>query len=132
MRYYIVPPDPDIWSCQGFRFLWQAFMLNWMIWTKNQFKVSHRKQVNVPSNMKLVTSLMKFECQPCGIFEVLSYYREDEAIDPIIFAANVGLGNRIKKLVSSNFLDMVGSVSVIFDTVYTYSFFFNKEYLCKN
>ena len=91
-------------------------MLNWMIWTKNDLKVSHRKQVNATPNMKLVTSFMNFECQPCGIFEGLSYHQEDEVIDPIIFAATLGLVNRIKKLISSNFMGMVISVSVIFDT----------------
>ena len=91
-------------------------MLNWMLWIKNDFNSSHRKQVNSPSNMKLVTSLMNFECQPCGIFEGLSYHQEDEVIYPIIFAATVGLGNRIKKLISSNLMGMVSSVSVIFDT----------------
>ena len=77
-------------------------MLNWMLWTKNDFKVYHRQKVNAPSNMKLVTSLMNFKCQPCGIFEGLSYHQEDEVIDPTIFAATVGLGYRIKKLVYSN------------------------------
>ena len=67
-------------------------MLNWMLWNKNDFNISHMKQVNAPSNMKLVTSLMNFEYQPCGIFEGLSYHQEDEAIDPNIFAATVGLG----------------------------------------
>ena len=65
--------------------------------------------------MKLATSLMKFECQPCGIFEGLSYHQEYEAIYPTIFAATLGLGYRIKKLVSSNFMGMVISVLVIFD-----------------
>ena len=46
-------------------------MLNWMLCTNNDLNVSHRKQVNSPSNMKLVTSLMNFERQPCGIFEGL-------------------------------------------------------------
>ena len=96
-------------------------MLNLMLWTKDDFKVSYRKKVNAPSNMKLVTSLMNFECQPCGIFECLSYHQEDEIIDPIILAATVGLGNRINKLVSSNFMGIVISVSVIFDTGATYS-----------
>ena len=76
-------------------------MLNWMLWTKNDLKIFHRKQVNASPNMQLVTSMINFECQPCGIFEGLSYHQEDEVVDPIIFAANVGLGNRIKKLVSS-------------------------------
>ena len=49
---YRVPPDSVIWSCKGFGFLWIACMLNWMLWTKNDFKVSHRKQVNAHSNMK--------------------------------------------------------------------------------
>ena len=52
---YRVPPDPFIWSCRGFGSLWLSFMLNFMPWTKNYFKVSHRKQINAPSNMKLVT-----------------------------------------------------------------------------
>ena len=76
--------------------------------------------------MKLVTSLINFECQPCGIFEGLSYHQEDEVIDPIIFAATSGLGNRTKKLVSSNFMGMVSSVSVIFETGDTYSCSSNK------
>ena len=70
--------------------------------------------------MKFVKSLINYECQPCGVFEGLSYHQEDAAIDPIIFAATVGLGNRIKKLISSNFIGMVSSVSVIFDTGATY------------
>ena len=66
--------------------------------------------------MKFVTSLITFECQPCGIFEGLPYHQEDEFIHPIIFVATVGLGDIIKKLVSSNFMGMVSSVSVIFNT----------------
>ena len=75
-------------------------MPNWMLWIKNDFKLSHRKQVNSPSNMKLVTSVVNFECQPYGIFEGLSYHEKDEAIDPTIFAATVGLGDIIKNIVS--------------------------------
>ena len=66
--------------------------------------------------MKLVTSLMNFYCNPCGIFEILSYHQEDEAINPTIFAATIVFEERIKKLVSSNFMGMVRSVSVIFDS----------------
>ena len=47
-------------------------------------------------------------------------------INTIIFAATVGLGDRINKLVSSNFMGMVSSVSVIFDTGATYSCSSNK------
>ena len=95
-------------------------MLNWIPCTGNDFKVSHRKQVNAPPNMKLVTSFMDFECQPCGIFEGFSYQKEDGVINPIIFAAIVGLVYRINKLVSSNFMGIVSSVSVIFDTRFNY------------
>ena len=91
-------------------------MLNWMLWTKDDLKIFHRKHVHVSPDMKLVTSLIHFECQPCGIFGGLSYHHEDEVIDPIILAATTGLGNRIKNLISSNFMGMVSSVSVIFDT----------------
>ena len=72
-------------------------MLNWMLWTNNDLTVSHRKQVNDLSSMRLATSLMDFGCQPCWIFEGLSFHQEDEAIDPNIFAATAGLGNKIKK-----------------------------------
>ena len=101
-------------------------MLNWMLCTKKYLQIFHRKHVNVSPNMKLVTYLINFECQPCGIFEGLSYHHEDEVIDPFTFAAIAGLGNRIKKLVSSKFMGMVSSVSVIFDTGATYSFSSNK------
>ena len=60
LRIDRVPPDPVRWSCRGFGFLWQAFMMNWMLWTKNDLKIFHRKQVNVSPEMKLVTSLMNF------------------------------------------------------------------------
>ena len=100
--------------------------VDWMLGTKNYLKISHRNHANVSPNMMLVTSLMNFECQPCGIFEGLSYHQEDESIDPIIFAATVGLGDRIQKLISSNFIGMVSSVSVIFNTGATYSCSSNK------
>ena len=86
-RIYRVPPYPVRWSCRGIGFLWRAFMLNWMPWINNDLKIFHRKQVNVSPNIKLVTSLINFECQPCGIFEGLSYHQEDDVIDPIICAA---------------------------------------------
>ena len=72
-------------------------MLNWMLWTINDLKIYPTKQVNAPSNMQFATFLMNFECHPYGIFEGLSYHQSDEAIDPIICAATVGLGNKIKK-----------------------------------
>ena len=56
----------------------------------------------------------------------MSYHQEDEFIDIIIFAANVGLVDRIKKLISSNFMGMVGSFLFIFDTGATYSCSSNK------
>ena len=106
-------------------------MLNWMLWKNNYLKVSHRKQVNATSNMKFVTSLITFECQPCGISECLSYNQEDEVIDPIIIAYTVELKDRIKKLVSSNFIGIVISVSIIFYTGSTYSCSSNKGYFLK-
>ena len=126
LTIYRVPSDPFIWSCRGFGYLWKAFILNWMVWTKNNLKVSHRKKVNSTSNKKMVTSLMNFECHPCGICEDLSYHQEDEAIDSTIFAANLGLVYRINKLVSSNFMVMVSSVSVIFYTKANYLYSSNK------
>ena len=60
LRIYRVPPDPVRWSCRGFVFIWQAFMLNWMLWTNNDLKIFYRKQFNAPPSRKLVTSLMNF------------------------------------------------------------------------
>ena len=70
--------------------------------------------------MRLATSLTNFERQPCGIFEGLSHHQEDEAIDPTTFADSVGLVDRIYNLVSSKFMGMLSSVSVIFETGVTY------------
>ena len=61
LRIYRVSLEPVIWSYRGFGFLWQAFMLNWMLWTKNDLQIFHRKHVNVYPNMKLVTSLINFD-----------------------------------------------------------------------
>ena len=66
-------------------------MLNWMLWIKNYLKIFHIKQVNASPNIKLVTSLMNFECQPCATFEGFSYHQEDKVVDRVIFAATVGL-----------------------------------------
>ena len=126
LRIYRVPADPVIWSCRGFGYLWKVFMISWMLLPKNDLNVSHRNQFNTPSNMKLVTSLMNFECHPCGIFEGISQHKEDEAIYPTAFASSVGLGYIIKKVVSSNFMVMESSVSVIFDTGATYSCYYIK------
>ena len=71
LRIYRVPPDPVRWSCRGFGFLWRSFMLNWMLWTKSDLNIFHRKQFNVSPNIRLLTSLINFECPPCGIFEGL-------------------------------------------------------------
>ena len=101
-------------------------MLIWILGSKNDLKVSHRKQFNSLSNMKVATSLMNFECHSCGIFEGFLYHQEDESIDPTTFSANVGLVHIIKKLVSSNFIVIVSSASVIFDTRYTYTCYSNK------
>ena len=59
---------------------------------------------------------MNFECHPCGISEGLSHHQEDESIDINIFSSSVRLLDRIKKLVLPNFMGVVRSVSVIFDT----------------
>ena len=36
LRIYRVPLDPVRCSCRGFGLLWQAFILNSMLWTNNQ------------------------------------------------------------------------------------------------
>ena len=74
---------------------------------------------------------MNFECHPYGIFEGLPYHQEDESIGTTIFAATVGLGCIINKLFSSNFMEILISVSVIFENGDTYSCFSNKGYFVK-
>ena len=120
LRVYILLTDPFRWSCQGVVSLCRAFMMSWMLMSRNDLKVSHRKKLNHPSNMKLETSLMNFSCHTYGIFEGLSHHREDEVVSSTIFEYYLGLGNIINKSVSSNLLGMVISVSVIFDTGATY------------
>ena len=61
-----------------------------------------------------------------GYLKVCHTIKKKEAIDPFIFASTVGLGKRINKLVSSNFMGMVISVSGIFDTGATYQCYTNK------
>ena len=56
-------------------------------------------------------------------------HQEDESIDPNNFAGSVGLVDRIKKLVLSNFMVTASSISVIFITGYTCSCFSKRETL---
>ena len=70
---------------------------------------------------RLVSQLKgEINSQPLRVREGLPYHQEDEIIDTINFAATVGLRISIKKLVYSNFMGMMGSVSVIFETGATY------------
>ena len=66
-RIYIMPPYPLKLSCRVFGSLWQAFMIICMLMSKTDVIIFHRKQVNAPSDMRLVTFLMDFKCHPCGI-----------------------------------------------------------------
>ena len=61
-------------------------MIIWVLLSNNYIKVFQRNQVNAPSDVRLAKSLMDFEFQPCGIFEDLLHYQEDEAISPTTFA----------------------------------------------
>ena len=44
LRIYRVPLDPVRWYCRGFGFLCRSFMLNWMLWTKNDLQIFHIKR----------------------------------------------------------------------------------------
>ena len=70
LRIYRVPTYPVRWYCRGFGFLLRAFMLNWILWTKNDLKIFHRKQVNAPLNMKFVTSLMNLNVNHVGYLRI--------------------------------------------------------------
>ena len=52
-----------------------------MLCNKNDFKVYHRKQVNAPSNMKLVTSLMDLNVSHVVY---LTVYRTIKNMNPLI------------------------------------------------
>ena len=41
---------------------------------------------------------MNFECNPCVIFEGLSYHQEDKGIDPTIFVTIVVFGRTNKEV----------------------------------
>ena len=92
-------------------------MLILVLLSKNDLKVSNSKQANAPSSMRLTTYLMNFECHPCEIFEGISHHQEDEAVVNTTFASSVGLGDIINKLLSSKFMGIFSSVSVICDTI---------------
>ena len=100
LKIYRLPPDPVRWSCQCFVSIWQVFMISWMLFSNNELMVYCIKQVNSTSDVRLETSLMNLECQPCGISECILNHKEDEAISPTTFAYYVGLGDITKKLVA--------------------------------
>ena len=70
LRIHKLPPYPSIQYCQSFGYIWQSFMLSSMLWYKNDLKLSHRKQVNAPSNMKLATYWMIFIVRHVGYLKV--------------------------------------------------------------
>ena len=80
LRTYRVPLDPVIWSCRSFGFIWQAFMLNWMLWTKNYLKIFHSKQDNAPPKMELVTSLMNFNVNHVGYLKVYNIIKNMKSL----------------------------------------------------
>ena len=101
----------------------------WILMSNKDLSISHRKKCYGPSYMRLMTSLMYFECHPCGIFESLAHPQVVEIIAPATFASCAGLGYRIKKLVSSNFMGMMRVVLIIFDTGVTYLCSSNNGYV---
>ena len=96
-------------------------MMIWVLLSKKDLSVSHRKQCYDSSYLRLATSLMDFQCHKCDIFEGIEDPQEVGAIVPSIFTLSAGLGAKLKKLVSSKFMDMMKEVSVIFDNKDTYS-----------
>ena len=101
-------------------------MMIWMLLSSKDISTSHRNTVNYPSDVRFVTSLMKFQCRPCGIFEGLEISQYVEVIAPTTFAKSASLGDIIKKVVLSNFTGMIRSVLVIFETGVINSWYYNK------
>ena len=60
-----------------------------------------------PPSVRLAASLADIECQPCGIFEEISYPKEAEFIYPANFVVSSILRYRIKRPVSSKFRRMM-------------------------
>ena len=79
-------------------------------------RVSQNKQCPDPVDENLALSMMNIYCHPCIMFEVISHPEEVETIDTNTFEYSERIGDRVKKLVSSKFMDMMRSVSFIFDT----------------
>ena len=57
----------------------------WMLLPNKYLGVYHRKKWDAPSDIRMATSLMEFEYQPCEIFEGLLYPQKVEYIDPTTF-----------------------------------------------
>ena len=91
LRIYRVPPDPIRWYCRGFGFLWRAFMLHWMLWTKESIQGISQEESQCP--LKYEVGDILDESLMSAMWYILSfpYYQEDAVIDPNIFAAAVGL-----------------------------------------
>ena len=62
LRICRLTTDPYRYSYRCFLPVWLSFMITWMLLSRNDLKVSHRKQDNSPSDVLLVISLMHFEC----------------------------------------------------------------------
>ena len=50
-------------------------MMIYMLLSKKDISLSHRKKFSAFSDVRLVTSFINFGCQPCGIFEGLSRHQ---------------------------------------------------------
>ena len=70
LRIYRVPPDSVRQYSQGSGYLWRNLMIIWILISRNDLKVSHMKQVNAPSNMRLATFLTDLNVKNVGYFKV--------------------------------------------------------------
>ena len=69
MRFYWVPPGPFNRYCQGFGFLWKSFVVTWVLISQKDARSSHINQCYVPSDGRLVASLINIELHTCVIVE---------------------------------------------------------------
>ena len=86
LRIYSLSLDQFKWSCWGFLSLWSLFTMIWILMSKKDISVYHRKQCYASLDMRSEILLMYFECHNCGTFEDLELPKYIESNDFTIFA----------------------------------------------
>ena len=85
LRIYRVPPDPVKSYCRVFGYLWQAFILMWILFSNNDLKVYQMNSLCASSDVRLLESMVDIKFQTFGIFKGIWTPQENRTINPTNF-----------------------------------------------